>query len=370
METSQKNAQSNNTSEPHKDCSLTATECPEKKPSLLTKLQGLAVNKQVDQMRQYARNAVYIAGRLALAGQITVFYAAPNTGKTLITLQLVSEAIANGTAGDNVYHINLDDTYDGLIEKGDLGNRYGFHVLGPEVFSNPIENFKEVVETLLAEGTANQAVFLLDTVKKFVDVMDKKASSQFMTICRRLTTAGGTIIALAHVNKRQNHDGEGIPAGTSDILDDCDCAYVLNVLGDENAPEGKRRTVEFQQKKARGPVVQEAVYSYEVIHHDYYQMFLSVKLEEGNEVDRVRCKTAIANEKANDLEMIKVITGVLNNAKPTSQKDIVTALTSSKGISRRKLVDCLKRWNCSPDEGGLWEMTKGDSNSNCYQLLV
>jgi len=210
----------------------------------------------------------------------------------------------------------------------------------------------------------------LDTVKKFVDVMDKKASSQFMTSCRRLTTAGGTIIALAHVNKRQNDNGEGIPAGTSDILDDCDCAYVLNVLGDENAPEGKRRTVEFQQKKARGPVVQKAVYSYQIIHHDYYQMFISVKLVEGNEADRVRYKTAVDNEKANDLEMIQAITGVLKNAEPTNQKDIVAALISSDSISRRKLIDCLKRWSCSPDEGGLWDMTKGGANSNCYRLLA
>jgi hypothetical protein len=144
----------------------------------------------------------------------------------------------------------------------------------------------------------------------------------------------------------------------------------LNVLGDENAPEGKRRTVEFQQKKARGPVVQKAVYSYQIIHHDYYQMFISVKLVEGNEADRVRYKTAVDNEKANDLEMIQAITGVLKNAEPTNQKDIVAALISSDSISRRKLIDCLKRWSCSPDEGGLWDMTKGGANSNCYRLLA
>ena len=321
-------------------------------------------------MRQQCRNAVYVAGRLALAGQISVFYAAPNTGKTLIALKIISEAIANGTAGDHVYHINLDDTFDGLIAKADLGNRYGFHVIGPEVFSNPTEHFRELVDTLLTEGTANQAVFILDTVKKFVDVMDKKASSQFMTICRRFTAAGGTIIALAHVNKKQNDNNEAIPAGTSDILDDCDCAYVMNVLGDDTGPEGKRRTVEFPQKKARGPVVQDAVYSYLINHHDYFQMFNSVKLVEGNEADRVRHKTAVDNEKANDLEMIRAITGVLNSAEPTSQRDIVVALTSSEGISRRKLLDCLKRWSCSPEEGGLWDMTKGGANSNCYRLLA
>ena len=210
-----KDEQHHNQLEDDEDSGRAAAECIEIEPDFLKKLRDMTVNKNVEEMRKQRKNAVYIAGRLALAGQITVFYAAPNTGKTLIALKLISESIANGTAGENVFHINLDDTFDGLIEKADLANRHGFYELGPDSFVKPDENLLELVEKLVNEDSARKAVLLLDTVKKFVDVMDKKASSNFMTICRRFTAAGGTIIALAHVNKKKNDDNEGIPAGTS-----------------------------------------------------------------------------------------------------------------------------------------------------------
>ena len=54
------------------DSDQVAAERTEKEPSALRKLQNLAVNKKVEQMRQQCRNAVYVAGRLALAGQISV----------------------------------------------------------------------------------------------------------------------------------------------------------------------------------------------------------------------------------------------------------------------------------------------------------
>lgn len=368
MKAEQISAQPHNQLEDDEDSGRAATECTEIEPDFLTKLRGKTVNKKVEQLRRQRKNAVYIAGRLALAGQITVFYAPPNTGKTLIALKLISESIANGTAGENVFHINLDDTFDGLIEKADLANRHGFHELGPDIFVKPDENLHELVEKLVNEDSARKAVLILDTVKKFVDVMDKKASSKFMTICRRFTAAGGTIIALAHVNKKKNDDDEGIPAGTSDILDDCDCAYVMHALKDETGSEGKWRSVEFLQKKARGPVVPEAIYKYQINHHDYSQMFHSVKLIEGDEVDRVRQQNAIDSEKAHDLEAIEAISSELDSSEPKAQKDILKALGQS-GISRRTLIDCLKRWDCPQEDGGLWKLTRGDSNSNCYRLL-
>lgn len=290
--------------------------------SALTHLKGLSVNNKLQEMRKLLREAKFVAGKLAISGQITVFYAAPNTGKTLITLKLVSESIANDNAGENVFYINLDDTYEGLITKAELGNRYGFNVLGPEVFTEPLAHFTEVVDRVIKEHSAGEAVFILDTVKKFVDVMDKKASSQFMNICRRFTAAGGTIIALAHVNKRTNDSDEAIPAGTSDILDDCDCAYVMNNMGEETSTAGTTRTVEFLQKKARGPSAQRTVYQYRVIPDDYFMMLSSVKLVDGDEADRISQLRALEVEKERDLEIIEAIMNVISSTKPTPQLQI------------------------------------------------
>lgn len=180
-----------------------STETMQKKPRILDELRTLSINGELDLLREQARDATFIAGRMALAGQITVFYAGPNTGKTLLIMKLVAEASANGTTGSHVYHFNLDDTFEGQISKGELGIRHGFQVVVPSKLPNPNENFAQIVDWLVEEGTAGEAVFILDTIKKFVDVMDKKASSEFMNTCRKLTSEGGSIIALAHINKHK-----------------------------------------------------------------------------------------------------------------------------------------------------------------------
>jgi hypothetical protein len=72
---------------------------------------------------------------------------------------------------------------------------------------------------LIESGAARETVFVLDTVKKFTDPMDKKASSNFMRGCRTFTQAGGTSILLAHNNKQTPNNPTPTPGGTSDLDD-------------------------------------------------------------------------------------------------------------------------------------------------------
>ncbi|MEZ5554515.1 hypothetical protein [Haliea sp.] len=353
----------------HTETRNTTSATPEKRPSVLDELRTYSLNEQVEDMLARKRDAVFVAGRLALAGQVTVFYAGPNTGKTLITLHLLREAIQSGAVTQRVFHINLDDDFPGLIQKAELGNRYGFDVIGSEVFKSPGENFSKLVDMLIEEGVAAEAVFILDTVKKFVNVMDKRDSTAFMTTCRRLTERGGTIIALAHVNKNR-HDGVSVPAGTSDLLDDCDCAYVLDIVGEEKVPGGILRSVVFTNNKCRGPSVPSATYSY--VKHDegdYVQMFESVTLLKPDEADRIREENARKAAQAADQTMIYAVTDLLS-AGELNQGDIIATLTQSHGFSRRKLTECLRRWSRPPGEGGLWQVRSGDHNRRLYYVTA
>ena len=339
--------------------------------TILDLLQKLSINGKVLEMRKQLKDATFIAGSMALAGQITVFYAGPNTGKTLLTLKLIAEAAANGTVGQHVYHINLDDTYRGLIEKGELGERHGFQVIPPSNFPRPNENFAELVDCLIAESLGAETVFILDTTKKFVDVMDKKASSQFMHTCRRLTETGGTIIALSHLNKHRDGDGIGIPGGTSDVLDDCDCAYVMDIVHEEQLTGAVKRSVEFVQKKNRGPSTTQSTYSYiKYEDGDYFKMFNSVQVIDGNAADQLRAQKAIEVEKSQDALAISAISKLLHETPGLSQTAIVEAVHDNGISSRRKLVDCLKRWDCPKEGGGLWSTKKGPNNSSTYWLTL
>ncbi|MDA7855865.1 helicase RepA family protein [Pseudomonadales bacterium] len=338
--------------------------------STLDKLKEIAINDKLDAMRELSRDATFVAGRLALRGQSTVFYAAPNTGKTAIALKLLSEGIANRTVGSNAFYFNLDDTYDGLITKGDIANRHGFYVISPNELPKPNENFEQLVDLLVTEGTAHETVLLLDTIKKFTDPMDKKSSSQFMNICRKFTANGGTVVALAHTNKNKDDSSNSIPAGTSDILDDCDCAYVMDIVQEEKTAEGTKRFVEFNHRKTRGPVVLTALYSYTRYDDaDYERMFDSIKLEDPDEVDELRAKTALQFELDKDKPLITEISKILRAEVELLQKDIVAKLTDQGDFSRRSITACLKRWSCPASEGGAWRIRQGVNNGNIYSLI-
>ena len=76
----------------------------------------------------------------------------------------------------------------------------------------------ELIFSMADNANALGAVLILDTLKKFTDLMDKRTASQFGVAARGFISAGGTLIALAHTNKHVGTDGKAIYSGTSDIL--------------------------------------------------------------------------------------------------------------------------------------------------------
>jgi len=97
-------------------------------------------------------------------------------------------------------------------------------------------------------------------------------------------------------------------------------------------------------------------------------MFNSVRLIDGNEADRLRQKKVFDHERNEDSDLINEISKVLDTLGGTIQKDIVSHISAASVFPRRKIVECLQRWSCSPDEGGLWTLSKGPNNSNEYRL--
>lgn len=337
--------------------------------SPLSKIRSLALDETSIQARMHEVSAAkFIAGKLSLKGQITVFYAAPNTGKTLICLGLIAETFHQGLLDEEVYHINLDDDYLGVTTKAKLGLTNGFHTITPDSFPNPTNNFQEIIELLSSSGDANKTIFILDTAKKFADVMDKKAMSAFITECRKLTSAGGSIIILAHTNKITNDAAAVIPGGTSDLLDDCDCAYILYISDEEKTAEGVRRYVTFEQRKSRGPTVREAMYSYETRNEgDYEALFSSIRNESPESIQEAKNLSRLKKEQAEDRELIEAITDTLKQGE-IAQTALIQEVQKSFEASRKQVQQCLEKWAVPANEGGLWKSRKGERNANLYQL--
>ncbi|MBA2724888.1 MAG: AAA family ATPase [Actinobacteria bacterium] len=215
-----------------------------------------------DELEKRALEQKPLLGRLCLSGEATVWYARYGTGKTALMLHLLMEAIQSGRIEpDNVIVVNADDSEFGLAEKVRLLQDLGAHMLAPGHRGFEVGALVKTMEEMVIADTARGVFIAVDTLKKFVDVMDKKAVRAFTSGVRRFVSKGGTFLALAHTNKRTDKDGKPVPEGTADVLSDFDCAYVLDVTSD-NKVSGER-TIEFACVKSRGRAALKAYYVYD-----------------------------------------------------------------------------------------------------------
>ena len=227
-------------------------------PALI--LTAYSLTGSLTQLKREAREQVRLLDGLALMGQATVFFAAPNTGKTLLVLWLLIEAIKERRVDPSrVYYLNCDDSLSGLIQKLELAEQYGFHMVAEGYREFEARKFHALLNELIASDEAGGVVIVLDTLKKFSDLMDKQVSSRFMTVIRKFVLKGGTAVLLAHTNKNPGPDGKPVFAGTTDVRDDVDCAYIMWASDD---PETGERIVQFENRKSRGDVRQQASFAY------------------------------------------------------------------------------------------------------------
>lgn len=344
---------------------------PESSKSILSRLFELSINEtQISERKSLLETAEFVAGKFALKSQITVLFAGPNTGKTLITLAAVSAAKAAGLVSEHIFHLNLDDDFTGLTTKAEIGLTKGFSVLAPEVFLHPKEDIEVLVDSLISQGDASSALLIIDTVKKFGDVMDKKGMSHLFNQFRRFSGAGGTAIVLAHTNKNNDDPEKSIPGGVSDLLDDSDAAYLLYVSATESLDEGVKTYVTFEQKKSRGPNSLKLVYSYVRPNDaDYLKLFNSVKYEDDDAVEKAEKQSVRLNLLAEDEAIIESIRTFLEKTDRPNKTNIIQSLASSTKYSRNEISRCLERWCLPENEGGLWFAEKlPENNAQAFRL--
>lgn len=326
-----------------------------------------SLNGDSEEMKLKMLADTFVLGKLALLGQVTFIYAPPNTGKTLLVLWLLIDAInRGGIKAEDVFYINADDNHKGLTHKISLAEKWGFHLLAPGYKGFKPIQFESYLESMIKSDKARGKVFILDTVKKFADIMDKKKGSKFGESVRQFSLHGGTIIGLAHVNKKRDEEGRVIYSGTTDLVDDCDCSYTLDAVISDNS--SGLRSVKFSNIKNRGDVALEAVYEYEFsTGKDYQQRLDSVRsLSDVETKAAFNQRNLIKNLESNQ-EAITVIKEVIRSG-TTLKTDIIKAARSF-GISKSKVEKALK-----DHEGGslvdlqFWQVRIGDNNAHIYSL--
>jgi hypothetical protein len=302
----------------------------------------------------------FILLRIGMVGEQTVLWAPPNTGKTLLALALLAKSIVMGMINPaDVYYINADDSQVGLWIKTQIAEKFGFKMLAPWLQGFDPNQLRTYFEDLIASGLASGKIVILDTGKKFFDPMSKEQSSSFMNLLRQFTMAGGSVIMLAHTNKRTRSDGTPIPGGTSDVLDDCDAAYTLRTVpGPIGAPEKK---VLVECIKSRGGPADPGAFAFQS-DGAYPEMVDSVREFDPKELEGVEA------EPEDEGPVIEITKDAIRQGYATKMilRDRVSEVAA---IPKLQALKTIERYTGTDPTRHYWRVEVGRHGANKYILL-
>ncbi|MFA0654139.1 MULTISPECIES: AAA family ATPase [unclassified Vibrio] len=228
-------------------------------------LTAFSINEDLEKIKQEASESSFILDRFVLKGQSNTLFAPPNAGKTLLIINQLKEAYCAGRLnGLSAFYVNADDSQNGVIEKTEILASIGVHTLVPGYNGFKSHSLLRILDGLTAENAANNVVIIVDTLKKFADTMDKKNMRMFGIKVSEFILKGGTFIGLGHTNKNRDLNNSLVYSGTSDLMEDVDCIYMMDIE-DEKMDQSGRQTkyIKLTNQKLRGNNALELTYAYE-----------------------------------------------------------------------------------------------------------
>jgi hypothetical protein len=331
-------------------------------------LTNFALNGASKSMELKMLEDKYVLGRMALLGQSTIFYAKPNAGKTLLTIWLICQKIKSGELrGSDVFYINADDTHKGLVHKLKLAEEHCFNMLAPGYSGFKTDHLPVYLEKMIDNETASGKVLVLDTAKKFADLMSKDKASKFGETVRQFVSHGGTVVMLAHTNKHRDEEKKLIYAGTSDLVDDADCAYTLDIVSCD--PGTGLRTVVFENFKARGDSVREAFYRYNFADGTPYHKRLESVVAVGEDERQAALKTQrLATILERNQPTIDVIKDCIREGF-ILKTALIREASSRSGISKKRIMQVLKdHTGLTWSENHFWHLDVREKNAHVFEL--
>jgi RecA-family ATPase len=320
---------------------------------------------RADEFEAMAAATKPLLGNFVMQGQATMIYAEPNTGKTLIALKLCFDAIDAGLIDpNNLYYVNADDSSEGFATKLRLMDDVGAHTLVPGMGlkTSDLECLLvEAVEERWARGTC----VVIDTLKKFTDLMHKSRSSEFAQICRRFVMGGGTIVALGHTAKNPNADGTPRYQGTTDILEDFDAVYVAQLL--TSKAHADVRVAKFMRKKFRGPNPQTVAYAYAAdAKVPYLEKLASVRRVDPDDLDDY----TVDSDKVSDPPVMAALVRLIQEeGSELGQMALAKAVAKECRVSQRAALGVLDRYTGTEPNKHLWTYETGHRGRRVFRLI-
>lgn len=178
-------------------------------------------------------DAKFIVPDLVVSGHVAAFISPGNGGKTTIFIHLCEAMVEEGYT---VTYLNLDGNPDDLKRHFAHAEQHGYTVVSPDAcegggMDQIMARFKALADS--PDTDLNGYVFIIDTLKKVTDVINKSQAKEVYKIFRAMSVKGATVCLLAHANKYKDDAGGLIYEGTADLRNDVDELIYLNPFKDE-----------------------------------------------------------------------------------------------------------------------------------------
>ena len=321
---------------------------------------------QSDQLEANATQVKALFGLHIMSGQATMIYADPNAGKTLTLISLALDKVAKGQCDpDRIIYINADDNSSGLVTKNGIFENLGIHMLVPGFNGMTVEKVEQLMLKCVEDDTAKGIILIIDTMKKFTDLMDKKRTSRFGQTTRAFVAKGGTVIGLGHTTKNPNADGTPRYQGTTDIIEDFDAVYVGKRLAPKN-PNRQVAGVTFTRIKSRSDSPESVSYAFSTEQGiSYEEKLASVTFLESSDL----ADYILDQEKDQGTKVGPHLFDLIREGEIHGKMALARAASERAKASIKAAIHVLEHYTGSTPGQHLWNFRKGDRGVQIYELL-
>lgn len=288
-------------------------------------------------------DAEFLIDNLIVRGSLHAFVAPANGGKTTLFIHLCEELSARGL---RIFYVNADANPSDLKRHQAHAKAHGYFVLAPDAKAG--KGPQDIVSKLRAlnetGGDLSELVVILDTLKKFANMIDKSRMRAFLALMRGLSAKGATIILLAHTNKRTEDDGKHIFEGTGDLRNDVDNLIYL---------EGEKDTAKGIQTVTTRP---------DKVRATFKPASWIIDLESRQVHQSEGVLHVMGTELRTVLELAKQ--AIINGAQ--KQSTLVSFIKDRTALGDKKVRECL--FDLTRNYGQPLSMAKGENNASLYSI--
>jgi hypothetical protein len=182
--------------------------------------KGLLSMEVTEEIIQKIADAKFAWRQLIPQGHLIAICSKANGGKTTLMTFIAGEMAKDGY---RVLYINADAGASDIKDYAIHAMEHNYTLINPDLTNGTVDRvIEELIRISISEDDLSNVAIILDTLKKFGDLMNKGKAKQFNSLLRTLTAKGITVICLSHTNKYDDKDGNPIFEGTGDLRNDFD----------------------------------------------------------------------------------------------------------------------------------------------------